>query len=246
VIEDLNELSIHQVFAGGRLVAEGGRLLPGVIEEKKVEAENTFHLSKISNENFKIKAMGSSVKVIEIIPQQIITKKAIHKVKIEDGLAVADPSRDILKIAVAERHKGTGNIGLGFVKGFGLRKGAIASSVAHDSHNIIVVGAEDEDMAHAVQGVAELQGGLVAVSDGKVVASLPLPIGGLMSDRSIEEVGAGLAFLHQTVREMGCRLHDPFMILSFLALPVIPELKISDKGLVDVTKFEIIPLFGEF
>ena len=209
-----------------------------------MEAENTFHLSKIAVKHFGIKAEGSSAKVIEIIPQQIVTKKAIHEVKTEDGSAVADPSRDILKIAVIERHKRTGNIGLGFVKGFGLEKGAIASSVAHDSHNIIVVGAGDEDMAQAVQGVATMHGGLVAVQEGTVRASLPLPIGGLMSDRSIEEVRDGLDLLHRRVREMGCTLEEPFMALSFLALPVIPELKITDKGLVDVKRFEIVLLFG--
>jgi adenine deaminase len=245
VIEDLNALSIHQVFKEGRLVAEGGRILPGIIEEKKVEAENTFYRSKISVENFKIKAQGSSAKVIEIIPQQIITKKAVHAMKTEDDVAVADPSRDILKIAVVERHKGTGNIGLGFVKGFGLKYGAIASSVAHDSHNIIVVGAADEDMAQAVHEVATMHGGLIAVKEGKVLASLPLPIGGLMSDQSIEEVQDKLILVHRAAREIGCTLVEPFMALSFLALPVIPELKITDKGLVDVTQFKIVPLFGD-
>jgi adenine deaminase len=245
VIEDLNAMRIYQVFKEGRLVAEGGRILPGIIEKEKGETENTFHLSKISVENFKIKALGSSAKVIEIIPRQIITKKAVHEVKTEDDVAVADPSRDILKIAVVERHKGTGNIGLGFVKGFGLKHGAIASSVAHDSHNIIVVGASDEDMAQAVHEVAAMNGGLIAVKEGKVLASLPLPIGGLMSDQSIEEVQDKLILLHQAAREMGCTLGEPFMALSFLALPVIPELKITDKGLVDVTQFKIVPLFGD-
>jgi len=246
VLEDLNEIRIRQVFKSGRLVAEGGKILPGIIEEKKVETENTFHLSNISPEHFRIKAQGNRAKVIETIPHQIVTQKAVHEVKTEHGLAVADPSRDILKIAVVERHKKTGNIGLGFVKGFGLEKGAIASSVAHDSHNIIVVGAGDEDMTQAVQGVAEMHGGLIAVKEEKILASLPLPIGGLMSDRSIEEVRDGLNLLHRKVREMGCTLEEPFMALSFLALPVIPELKITDKGLVDVTRFEIVPLFGEF
>jgi adenine deaminase len=246
VFEDLNKIRIHQVFKSGQLVAEGGVILPGVIDEKKVEAENTFYLSKISPEHFRIKTQGNRAKVIEIIPHQIVTKKAVHEVETENGFAVADPTKDILKIAVVERHKGTGNIGLGFVKGFGLGNGAIASSVAHDSHNIIVVGAGDEDMSQAVRGVAEMYGGLIAVKEGKVLASLPLPIGGLMSDRSVEEVRDRLTPLHQTVKAMGCTLEDPFMALSFLALPVIPEFKITNKGLVDVTKFEIVPLFGEF
>jgi adenine deaminase len=158
---------------------------------------------------------------------------------------MADPIQDILKIAVVERHRGTGNIGLGFVKGFGLRDGAIASSVAHDSHNIVVIGVQDDDMAVAVQGIAEMHGGIIVVKGGKIVASLALPIGGLMSDRSLEVVSDDLTILHRWIKEMGCTLDDPFMALSFLALPVIPELKITDKGLVDVTAFKIVPLFGE-
>jgi adenine deaminase len=245
VIEDLIDLRVSHVFKAGRLVAEAGKMLPGVIEESKVKTENTIHLSPISAERFRIKAQGSRAKVIEIIPHQIITKKGIYTVNIEDGLAVADPKRDILKIAVVERHQGTGNIGLGFVKGFGLRDGAIASSVAHDSHNIVVVGVQDDDMAQAVQGIAEMHGGLIVVKEGKTLASFPLPIGGLMSGGSIEQVCDGLNCLHETIRQMGCMQEDPFMALSFLALPVIPELKITDKGLVDVTQFKIVPLFGE-
>jgi adenine deaminase len=246
VIEDLNEFSISQVFKAGRLVADGGTILPGVIEKKKAEVENTVHLPKISAERFQIKAEAGRAKVIELIPQQIITKKGSYEMNTHDGLAVVDPQQDILKIAVVERHKETENIGLGFVKGFGLKEGAIASSVAHDSHNIIVVGARDEDMAQAVHGIAEMHGGLIVVKEGKVLASLPLPIGGLMSDRSIEEVQDKLILLHRAAREMECTLEEPFMALSFLALPVIPELKITDMGLVDVTRFEIVPLFGEF
>jgi adenine deaminase len=245
VIEDLREVKISQVYKAGRLVAEKGKILRGVINENKVKAENTFHLPKISAKQFQIKAMADRAKVIETIPRQIITKKGFHQVKTQDGLAVADPEQDILKIAVVERHKGTGNIGLGFVRGFGLRHGAIASSVAHDSHNILVVGANDADMARAVQGIVEMRGGLIAVKQGKILASLPLPIAGLMSDRSIAEVRDGLNRLHQTVKAMECKLEEPFMALSFLALPVIPELKLTDKGLVDVTRFKLVPLFGD-
>jgi adenine deaminase len=245
VIEDLNTFRINKVFKAGRLVAEGGKILPGVIDETKVKVENTFNLPLISAEQFQIKAQAGTVKVIETIPHQIITKKTVQTMKTKEGWAIADLARDILKIAVVERHKGTGNIGLGFVKGFGLRDGAIASSVAHDSHNIVVAGANDDDMAQAVQGIAQMHGGLIAVKQGRVLASLPLPIGGLMSDRSIEEVRDGLNLLHRMVREMGCTLEEPFMALSFLALPVIPELKITDKGLVDVTQFKIVPLFGD-
>ena len=245
VIEDLNEFRINQVFKAGCLVAEEGKILPGVIDETKVKVENTFNLPLISAAQFRIKALANTVKVIETIPHQIITKKGVHTVKSKEGWAVADPAQDILKIAVVERHKGTGNIGLGFVKGFGLRHGAIASSVAHDSHNIVVIGENDDDMAQAVQGIVEMHGGLIAAKEGKTLASLPLPIGGLMSDQSIAEVRNGLNRLHQTVKAMGGKLEEPFMALSFLALPVIPELKITDKGLVDVTQFKIVPLFGD-
>jgi adenine deaminase len=245
VLENLDELKIHQVFKAGRLVAEKGKILAGVIDENKAKAENTFNVPRISAAHFRIEAQGSKAKVIEIIPQQIITKKTVQTVKTKEGWAVADLGQDILKIAVVERHQGTGNIGLGFVKGFGLRHGAIASSVAHDSHNIVVIGANDADMAQAVQGVVEMHGGLIAVTEGKTLASLALPIGGLMSDQSIEEVRNGLNRLQQTVKELGCKLEEPFMALSFLALPVIPELKITDKGLVDVTQFKILPLFGD-
>jgi len=243
VIEDLKNVEIQRVYKDGRLVAEKGRLLPGVIEREQFEGKNTFYLQGLSIQRFQISASDDWAKVIEVIPHQIVTKKGLYKIKKEEGLAVADTSRDILKIAVVERYKGTGNVGVGFVKGFGLKEGAIASSVAHDSHNIVVVGVTDDDMFQAVQGIAGMRGGLVAMSAGKVRASLPLPIAGLMSDLSIDEVRDRLDLLHRTVREMGGTLEDPFMTLSFMALPVIPELKITDRGLVDVTRFEIIPLF---
>lgn len=245
VIEDPKRINIKQVYKDGRLVAEGGRVLPEAIERERFEAVNTFHIQEISARRFRIKAQADRAKVIEIIPHQIVTRRVLYELKIEEGLIVADPTRDILKIAVVERHKATGNVGLGFVRGFGLRDGAIASSVAHDCHNVVVVGVTDEDMLHTVRGIAEMKGGLIAVKGGKTLASLPLPIGGLMSDLSAEEVRDRLDLLHRTVREMGGKLDNPFMVLSFLALPVIPELKITDKGLVDVTSFEIVPLFGE-
>jgi adenine deaminase len=148
-------------------------------------------------------------------------------------------------MAVVERHRNTGNVGLGFVKGFGLRKGAVASSVAHDSHNIVVVGADDADMRAAVEAVAEMRGGQVVVADGQVKARLPLPIAGLMSDQPLEEVRDRLEALTAAARELGCVLPDPLMTMSFLALPVIPTLKLTDKGLVDVEQFAIVPLFGQ-
>jgi adenine deaminase len=162
---------------------------------------------------------------------------------ISDGLAISDISRDILKIAVVERHTGSGNMGKGFVSGFGLKKGALASSVAHDSHNIIVVGTNDADMKAAVQTVVAMEGGLAAVCDGRVYAALGLPIAGLMSQEPARTVNDQLGGLLIAARKFGSTLNYPFMTLSFLALPVIPELKITDKGLIDVVRFKAVPLF---
>jgi len=156
---------------------------------------------------------------------------------------VSDIKRDILKIAVVERHKRTGNIAVGFVRGFGLKQGALASSVAHDSHNIIIVGTKDEDMKAAFDAVVKMGGGLAAASNGKIIADLPLPIAGLMSMEPVQTINNNLDELIGVSRALGTPLSDPFMTLSFLALPVIPELKITDNGLVDVAKFSFVPLF---
>jgi adenine deaminase len=150
-----------------------------------------------------------------------------------------------LKIAVLERHLASGNIGLGFVKGFGLNRGAIGSSVAHDSHNLVVVGTNDKDMIYAIEEITKMRGGLVAVVDGKVLSALTLEIAGLMSSEPFERVEDRMRELASAAKEMGCRLDRPFMTLSFMALPVIPELKLTDKGLVDVNQFSIVPLFIE-
>jgi adenine deaminase len=164
---------------------------------------------------------------------------------VKGGRLAADPGRDLLKLAVVERHHGSGNLGLGLVQGFGMRRGALASSVAHDSHNIVVVGALESDMLLAVRRLTALGGGLVVVAAGQVLAELPLPIAGLMSPRPLEEVAAAYSRLKTAYRGLGGVLPDPFMALSFLALPVIPELKLTDLGLVDVHRFRVVPLFGE-
>jgi len=153
--------------------------------------------------------------------------------------------QDILKIAVVERHHASGNIGVGLVQGFGLKKGAIGSSVAHDSHNLVVVGTNDEDMWEAIRSLQRLGGGMVAVYGGKMMSSVPLPIAGLMANASVRQVHGQMQGLLASAKRLGCKLPDPFMTLSFLSLPVIPELKLTDKGLVDVNQFKIVPLFGE-
>jgi len=244
VFDNLEDFNIKMVFCDGKLVAENGEMLPEVSIPSPAVPPSTMNVNweKVSLE---ILAKGRRAKVIRLIPHQIVTKGVVEEVKVKDGLAVADVERDILKMAVIERHRGTGNVGLGFVKGFGLRRGAIASSVAHDSHNIIVVGASDKDIMAAAREVAALGGGLVAVERNKVKAYLPLPIAGLMSDKPIEDVRAEMDKLLSAAREMGSKLDDPFMALSFLALPVIPELKLTDKGLVDVNQFKLVALFGD-
>ena len=184
-----------------------------------------------------------NIKVINVIPQQLITKMSVEAPKIENGFAVSDTANDILKIAVIERHRATGNIGLGFVKGFGLKSGAIASTVAHDSHNMIVIGTNDEDMYYAAVELVKSQGGKIIVQDGKTLAHLPLPIAGLMSDMTSEEVMKKIAELEDASQKIGCKISDPFMSMAFLSLSVIPELKITDKGLIDVNKFEVTDLF---
>jgi adenine deaminase len=188
---------------------------------------------------------GEKIRVIGLVPDQILTRHLLLDAAVRDGVVVSDRGRDILKLAVVERHKGTGRIGLGFVQGFGLRAGALASSVAHDSHNIIAVGCNDADLYGAVKAVEGMNGGLAAVVDGKVLATLPLPIAGLLSDRPLDQVALGWEQMRRVARELGSQSAEPFMALSFLALPVIPELKLTDQGLVDVNRFEPVGLFVE-
>lgn len=183
--------------------------------------------------------------MIQVVPGQIVTEHAVVDARLENGTAVADPERDLLKLAVVERHGRNGGVGLGFVRGLGLRRGAMASSVAHDSHNIIVAGASDPAMRRALEAVVETQGGLAVARDDGVLEALPLPIGGLMSDRPLEEVRGALDRLHAAYRELGGGLEAPFMALSFLALPVIPALKLTDRGLVDVERFELVSLWAD-
>ncbi len=194
-----------------------------------------------------VPAEGDRMRVIELTPDQIITRHAVADAAVSGGSAMADVSRDLLKIAVVERYTGRGGLGVGFVRGFNLKRGAIASSVAHDAHNIIVVGASDAEMKAALKAVADMGGGLAAVGGEAdhpaILETLPLPIAGLISDAPMDRVREGMDRVIGAARGMGCRLADPFMSLSFLALPVIPSLKITDKGLVDVDRFSIVPLF---
>jgi adenine deaminase len=190
---------------------------------------------------FRVPATGSHVRAIRVIPGQLLTAEAIVPACVRDGRIDADPARDVAKIAVVERHHATGRVGVGFVTGTGLRRGAFASTIAHDAHNIVVVGASDEDMAACAARLAEIGGGIVVAEAGRAIDELPLPVAGLMSDRPLDEVAGALRRLEGTLRAMGVGLDAPFMALSFLALTVIPKLKITDRGLVDVERFELVP-----
>jgi len=232
VFSDLHSPCIEEVYCGGVLVAQEGKMLPEInIGNKEID--------------FSIPAQAKRLRVIDVVPDQVITNQSIVEAAVSDNKVVSDITRNILKIAVIERHTGSGNIGKGFVRGFGLKKGALASSVAHDSHNIIVVGTNDEDMKAAVEALIKMGGGLAASCGSKISATLPLPVAGLMSQEPVYAVREKLDKLLEVAQDLGTTLKDPFMTLSFLALPVIPELKITDKGLVDVKQFCMVPLFAD-
>ena len=242
--DSLDQFTVRKVFSEGALVAEDGEYLG----ERPQAPEPPGSGVQVDWEALTLEVPmegDGRARVIEAVPGQIVTGQSAEKLSSRNGAAVADPERDILKIAVIERHKATGNVGVGFVKGFGLQRGAIASSVAHDNHNIVVVGATDSDMLAAARAVAETGGGQAVVVDGETLAAVPLPIAGLMSDLPLEEVRDRVAAMTEAARELGGTLPDPLMTMSFLALAVIPELKITDLGLVDVTKFQRVPLFGD-
>lgn len=242
VFSDLDHLAIDMVFKDGELVAEGGKLTKRMTKQKRVPLRSTINVRWIETNDFKITAKSDAIRVITLVPDQIITRERIEEAKVENGLAVADVKEDILKIAVIERHMASGNIGLGFVKGFKLKRGALASSVSHDSHNIIVLGTNDEDMYRAAVEIVKIRGGLT-VAFNEVLEELPLPIGGLMSERNLEEVVDRIERLDRQASRLGCGVRDPFMALSFLTIPVIPELRLTDRGLVDSKEMKIIDLF---
>ena len=242
VLDDLDGLNVQKVLKGGAVVADGGRMIVPLPRAPSLRS-SSMKVAGLGPGSFDIKAEGDLVRAIGVIPDQIITRSLLARPKVEGGKVVCDLDSDLLEMAVVERHRGTGNVGLGLVSGFGLLRGAIATSVAHDSHNIAAVGVSSEDIFAAVSAVAKMGGGLVVVDGGIVAASLSLPIAGLLSDRSMEEVAEKIEALAEAARGLGSALDDPFMTLSFLCLPVIPELKLTDRGLVDVTRFEFVPLF---
>ncbi|MBA3065265.1 adenine deaminase [bacterium] len=241
IVDNLSKFKVMAVYKRGEEVARDGKALK-IRKTKPVPLRSSINVKWIMPAHFKLPAKTKKVNVIELVPDELITKKRVMAVKTENGFAVSDTKNDVLKIVVVERHKTTGNISQGFVKGFGLKKGALASSVGHDSHNIICVGCDDESIYQAVLAIIKSGGGLCCFrSDRQEI--LPLPIAGIMSDRDLSFVYKKMKRLHSASSAMGCELADPFMVLSFLALPVIPDLKITDKGLVDVTKNKFTKLF---
>jgi adenine deaminase len=193
--------------------------------------------------DFRVPARGQRIRVIGGTDTQVVTPRFIEDAKIVDGEAVADPERDILKMAVIERHRATGNMGKAFIKGFGLKRGALAGSVAHDHHNLVVIGADDESMRRAARAVIQMGGGLAVVDEERDLVRLPLPVAGLMSEAPISEVRRHYDDLIAAAHKLGSQMRDPFMAMSFMALEVIPYFKLTDVGLVDVELFEVVDLF---
>jgi adenine deaminase len=244
VLDDLNTFKVESVYKEGKLVAQDGRLLVDVPTVTFSGVTDTVHIGNIDENNLRIPGKPGLIEVIGIEPGQITTKHLQEEASIRDGEIVADPDRDLLKLAVIERHHASGKVGLGIVKGFGLRKGALASSVAHDAHNLVIVGVSSSDILLAARVLEEMGGGFACVVDGEVRAKVPLPYGGLVSPLPANELVQQLHALDVASAELGCKLQHPCMALSFLSLSVIPSLKLTDQGLIDVEAFKLVPLQG--
>lgn len=239
LLDDLETFAISSVFLRGRRI-EDQPWEPG---PTKLAATGSVHLGEVPPGCLDIRAAGGRVRVIRTVPGQIVTETDLVEPRVVNGLVCADPDADVAKLAVFERHLGSGAVGLGLVRGLGLRRGALAGTVAHDSHNLIAAGASDGDMLLAVRTLAECGGGYVCVESGRVLELLPLPLAGLMSDGEPGDVAASLDRLNAAARSLGCPEDiNPFMQLSFLSLPVIPSLRLTDQGLVDVSSFDFVSL----
>ncbi len=243
VFDDLKNFKVRQTYKKGVLVAENGKYLaaqPAVTPKPR----STMNLRYNPPNDLIVPATSNGkIRVIEVVPNQIVTKELIEMPRIVEGQVVADPSRDILKMVVVERHHATGNVGVGFVRGFKLRAGALGSTVAHDAHNVVVVGVDDQDIIRAIEELVKMQGGQVAVEGGQIKAELALPIAGLVSDQPLDEVIRSIAALNSAAHALGCDLEAPFMTLSFLSLSPIPELKLTDQGLIDASRLRPTSLF---
>ena len=245
LLDDLKDFHVNRVFVEGELVAEEGKYLPEIKKCDIASVKGSVIVKDFSKEKFKMHLKSNKVNVIQILPGGVVTAKDIAEIELDaNGEFVRNPEVDLVKVAVVERHQGTGNVACGFLKGYGIKEGAVALSVAHDSHNIIVVGVNDEEMEFAVNSLIEQEGGIVLVKEGKVIESMPMPIAGLMSDQSGEWVDQKLTDIHEKAyEELGiCGDVEPVMTLCFMSLAVIPEIKLTDMGLFDVTTFSFIPV----
>ncbi len=244
LLPDLKEFKPSHVWKDGRLAAENGRcLLDSPPPQADRSIRRPLRLAELKPADFQVPASGSRLRVIGLKKGQILTEELIISPRPQNGFFTADPEADLVKLAVAERHRGSGRLSLGFLKGLGLQRGALASTVAHDSHHLIIAGLSDEDMALASEEIKRLGGGLALAAQGRVLASLALPLGGLMSDLSLPETAEALEKLQLLSRDLGLdEDHDPFMTLAFMSLSVIPKLKLTEAGLVDVDKFALVDL----
>ena len=244
VLDDLNTFKVESVYKEGKLIAQDDRLLVDAPAVTFTGVTDTVHIGNIDENDLRIPGKPGLIEVIGIEPGQITTKHLQEEASIKDGEIVADPERDLLKLVVIERHHASGKVGLGIVKGFGLNKGALASSVAHDAHNLVIVGVSNSDILRAARVLEEIGGGFACVVNGEVRAKVPLPYGGLVSPLPANELVKQLHALDAAAAELGCSLQHPCMALSFLSLSVIPSLKLTDQGLIDVETFKLIPLQG--
>ena len=248
LVSDLKAFRPHAVYTAGRLAAQEGESVTPFSEIALDELLDTVHVRPFDARDLRIPAPPSrdvTARVIGVVPNQILTESRRASPAVREGYASADPGRDVLKVAVFDRHTASGRIGLGFVSGFGLHRGALASTVAHDAHLLVVVGVSDDDITLAARTVIASGGGQAVVADGEVLASLALPLAGLLSRRPACEVADAEAALRSAAHSLGSPLPDPFATLSFLALPVIPHLRLTDEGLVDVDRFERVPLYEQ-
>lgn len=243
LFNNLQDFNPEAVIKKGIIVAKNGNMIVDIEKKNLSSLRGTVNIRWLDEEDLKIKAEGTRVKAIEVTEGQLVTKSITADIKIKNGYAESNIDDDIIKILVIERHKASGNIGKGFVKGFGIKSGAIASTVAHDSHNMIVIGTNDNDMFKAIKELVKSQGGKVIVNNGEVKAKLELPVAGLMSDDTAENVTEKCIELKEAEKEIGCKIAEPFMTMSFLSLSVIPELKLTDKGLMDVVNNKFTDLF---
>jgi len=247
VVNNLRDFEASLIILDGEIAAREGRYLAGIRGDLPDAARRrTMNMPPATPDRIEIRYEGDEarVRVIGVIEDQIYTDSLTHTLSVDGGVVKPDVENDVLKVCVFERHRGSGRIGRGFVKGFGLKSGAIASTVAHDSHNLIAVGVDDRDICTAANRLREMNGGLIVVEGGEAKAELPLPVAGLMSTLRAEEVAGRVEYLHREAEKLGCKLRSPFMKLSFLALPVIPKLRITDYGLIDVENFQIVSLFA--